>query len=157
MTETLCACREGDQGSCHCGGSDYGGVYIVVTINPEARVSVSLEKLPLPPVENLRLVLSMAIINESRVTSPLSATLLDPSLSGVALEFGSEELTGEEREERSLVLTFSRPAVVDLTIGFRLPDEAPDLGGRDRVDFLARYFRTDAVAVPLEAAGSQPL
>jgi hypothetical protein len=112
---------------------------IVVTVNPEVRVSAALAGVWPPrtacgkPVE-----LPVKIINQAFLTSRLEVRLVGESPAGVALEFDRTPLSGVPEEMRTLRITLPTAATVDLTAAFRAPTEIPDLGGRDRVHFVLR-------------------
>ena len=57
---------------------------------------------------------------------------------GVTLDFHPEPLKGVPEELRNLRITLTKPGLTDLTVAFRVHNEVPDLGGRDRVHFLFR-------------------
>ena len=112
---------------------------IVVTVNPEVRVSAALAGVWPPrtacgkPVE-----LPVKIINQAFLTSRLEVRLVGESPAGVALEFDRTPLSGVPEEMRTLRITLPTAATVDLTVAFRAPSESPDLGGRDRIHFVLR-------------------
>ena len=111
---------------------------IVVTINPEARVSVALAG-PLPRAHPGSAVdLAVKVVNLGFVTATLEAELVGEAVPGATLEFHPEPLKGLPVETRVLHLTLKNPGTVDLTIAFRTHNEIPDLGGRDRIHFLVR-------------------
>jgi hypothetical protein len=107
---------------------------IKITINAEARVSVTLAGSPVrcgSPAD-----LSVKVVNQGFVTSRLEATLVGDVPAEVTLEFHPEPLLGVPDELRSLRIILTSPGPTDLTIAFRSHNNAPDLGGRDRVHFL---------------------
>lgn len=110
---------------------------IKITINPEARVGVTLagalpQSAPCGTVTELR----VKIVNQGFVTAPLEARLIDSTPEDVAMEFPAEPLKGIREEHRVLRLTLKKPGPLDVTVAFRAKDGLPDLGGRDRVHFL---------------------
>jgi len=111
---------------------------IKITINPEARVSVTLAgALPPPARCGAPVDLPVEIVNKSFVTSRLEAELVGQvATPGVTLDFRPAPLKGVPAEQRKLRITLTRPGPTDLTIAFRSHHGAPDLGGRDRVHFL---------------------
>lgn len=110
---------------------------ITVTINPEARVSVTMAgALPPPAPCGTAADLAVMIVNRGFVTVRLEAELVGDAPEGVKLDFGSAPLTGVPEEQRVLRITLAKPGTTDLTVAFRAHNEAPDLGGRDRVHFL---------------------
>jgi hypothetical protein len=110
---------------------------ITVTINPEARVSVTLAgALPLPIVCGTPTELTIRIVNQGFVTSRLEAEFVGNVPAGTLLDFHPEPLTGRPEEQRRLYLTLSSPGPADLTIAFRSHNNSPDLGGRGRIHFL---------------------
>jgi hypothetical protein len=109
---------------------------IKITINPEARVSVTLAgALPPPAACGTAADFVVAIVNRGFITARLEAELVDAP-SGVALDFHPEPLQGVPEELRKLRITLTKPGTTDLTVAFRAHNEIPDLGGRDRVHFL---------------------
>lgn len=110
---------------------------IVVTVNPEARVSAVLAGVWPPrivcgkPVE-----LPVKILNQAFLTARLEARLVGQLPAGVALEFDRTPLSGAPEELRTLRIAVPIVAAIDLTVAFRAPAEIPDLGGRDRVHFV---------------------
>ena len=112
---------------------------IIVTVNPEARVSAIIVGSALPRVECGKPVeLPVRILNQAYLTAGLEARLVGPVPAGVALEFSSAPLTGSPQEMRTLRIKLPIAALVDLTVAFQAHAETPDLGGRDRIHFLLR-------------------
>jgi hypothetical protein len=112
---------------------------ITITINPEARVSVALAgALPPPARCGAPAELTVKIVNQGFVTSRLEVSFVGDPPAGATLEFHPEPLKGAAQELRWLHITLTRPGTTDLTIAFKARNEAPDLGGRDRVHFLMR-------------------
>ena len=110
---------------------------IKITINPEARVSVTLAGALPPPVAcGTAADLRVKIINQGFVTSRLEAELIGKTPAGAKLAFHPEPLKGVPEELRELRITLTKPGPTDLTVSFRTHNNAPDLGGRDRVHFL---------------------
>lgn len=112
---------------------------IKITINPEARVSVSLAG-PLPPSApcGKPAELLVKIVNQGFVTVRLEAELVGEAPAGAALDFHPEPLKGVKEELRTLRIVLTKPGPTDLTVAFKLHNETPDLGGRDRIHFLMR-------------------
>ncbi len=109
---------------------------IKVTINPEGRVSVAfLGPLTPPAVCGTPVALAVRIVNLGFITGRLEARLVGAP-AGAELEFGSQPLNGTPAEVRPLRLTLQSPGTTDLTIAFRIRNESPDLGGRDRIHLL---------------------
>jgi hypothetical protein len=109
---------------------------IIITINPEARVSVTLAgALPPPAACGTAADLVVAIVNQGFVTAQLEAELVDAP-SGVTLDFHPDPLKGGPEEFRKLHITLTKPGTTDVTVAFRAHNEIHDLGGRDRVHFL---------------------
>lgn len=110
---------------------------IVVTINPEARVSVTghgLTYRSLPchkPID-----LPVKIINLGFVTAPLRVRLVDsvPGVSSATLL--GNGLTGVREEHRVLRLSVEGTGFVDVTIAFSAQHDIEDLDGRSRVHLL---------------------
>lgn len=112
---------------------------IVITINPETRVSVTRGgNVPPPAACGRPIELPVKIVNHGFLTAPLEATLVDNIPPGVSIEFAPQPLSGAVDEMRSLQVTVSKPELVDITISFRPKNDIPDLGGRDRIHLLLR-------------------
>jgi hypothetical protein len=110
---------------------------IRITINPEARVSVTLvSALPSPVPCGTAADLRVKIVNQGFVTSRLEAEFVGDVPTGVSLDFHPAPLKGVREEVRNLRITLTKPDPTDLTIAFRAHNEIPDLGGRDRIHFL---------------------
>jgi hypothetical protein len=109
---------------------------IVVTINPEARVSVVLAGPPPQAHPGTAVDLAVKVVNLGFVTATLEAELVGEAVPGATLEFHPEALKGLPVETRMLRLTLKAAGTVDLTVAFRTHNEIPDLGGRDRIHFL---------------------
>lgn len=112
---------------------------IRITINPEARVSVVLTNAPIlagrcggDSEVNVR------IINQGFITARLEAELVGSPPPGTAVSFDPDPLKGVAEEFRKLRLTLTRPGPTDLTITFHAKNGIPDLGGRDRIHFIAQ-------------------
>jgi hypothetical protein len=82
--------------------------------------------------------LSVRIVTQGFVTSRLEAEFVGEAPAGASLEFHPPPLRGMSEELRELRITLTRPGLTDLTIAFRSHNEAPDIGGRDRIHFLLR-------------------
>lgn len=109
---------------------------IKITINPEARVSATFGGTMPPAVTcGTPAALSVKIVNQGFVTSRLEAVVADAP-AGTTLEFHPVPLKGIPEELRELRIILTKPGLADLTIAFRSHNEAPDIGGRDRVHFL---------------------
>ncbi len=109
---------------------------IKVTINPEGRVSVVfLGPLPVPTPRGTPVELAVRIVNLGFITGRLEARLVGAP-AGSGLEFASEPLKGSPAEVRPLRITLQEAGTTDLTIAFRIRNESPDLGGRDRIHLL---------------------
>ena len=110
---------------------------IKITINPEARVSVTLAgQLPPPAPCGIAADLPVKIVNQGFVTAQLEAELVDNAPAGVTLDFHPAPLKGLPEELRALRIVLAQPGPADLTIAFKAHNEIADLGGRDRVHFL---------------------
>jgi len=121
------------------GGDRPAGAPIRVTINPEGRVSVSIVgEMPPPAPCGTPVEVGVTVVNLGFITGRLEARLVGVLPAGTALEFPSEPLKGVPQETRFLRITLKTPAPTDLTIAFRLRNEIPDLGGRDRIHMLMR-------------------
>src|SRR5438874_2270900 len=112
---------------------------IEITINPEARVSVTPRGVLPPPVPcGSAADLRVKVVNRGFVTAPLEAAFVGYVPHGATLALPSEPLKGEPEELRTLHITLTEPGAIDLTISFKLRNDVFDLGGRDRVHFLLR-------------------
>lgn len=112
---------------------------IKVTINPEARLSVTLAgAMPPPAACGTAANLLVNIVNRGFVTARLEAQLVGDPPVGVTLNFHPAPLKGVPQEFRELLITLTKPGLIDLTIAFKAHNEIADLGGRDRVHFLMR-------------------
>jgi hypothetical protein len=108
-----------------------------ITINPEARVSVTLAgRLPPSVPCGTATDLAVRIVNQGFVTAQLEAELVGDVRAGATLDFHPEPLKGVPEELRNLCIRLIEPGSTDLTLSFRTDNNAPDLGGRDRVHFL---------------------
>jgi hypothetical protein len=116
---------------------------IRITINPEARVSVTLAS-ELPPAVpcGTTVDLQVKIVNQGFVTSRLEAGFVGDVPPGIILDFPSVPLKGVPEEFRNLRITLTKPDPADLTIAFKAHNEIPDLGGRDRLHFLMHCLQT---------------
>lgn len=133
------ACAQSDHHGMEMPGAVSGDPPIRITINPEARVSVTLAgALPSPARCGSTTYFPVKIVNQAFATTSLEADLVGDTPAGVTLEFHPEPLKGRPEELRELRITLTKPGVTDLTIAFRAHNDAPDLGGRDRVHFLMR-------------------
>jgi hypothetical protein len=116
---------------------------IKITINPEARVSVILAgALPPPAACGTAVDLRVKIINQGFVTSRLEAEFIGDKSEGTTLDFNPEPLRGVPEEQRDLRITLIKPGSTDLTLSFRTHNNAPDLGGRDRIHFLMHCLQS---------------
>jgi hypothetical protein len=112
---------------------------LVVTINPEGRVSVvSKGELPSSTPHGVPLALQMEIVNQGFITGRLEAELAGNVPAGASLGLDQLPLKGTPRERRILLITLPRAGAADLTIIFRLRHEVPDFGGLDRIHMLVR-------------------
>jgi hypothetical protein len=112
---------------------------VVVTINPEARVSaVIAAPLSTPAPCGSATRLEIKVINQGFVTAPLRAAIVGDGARHVALRMDNTKLSGGPEDSRTLQLIPRGPDPVDVTIAFSVDDDIGDLGGRDRVHFLVR-------------------
>jgi hypothetical protein len=124
---------------CAPGAAQAGDAPILVTINPEGRVSVALVgALPPPAPIGTPIGISVAVMNHGYSTGRLEARLVGSPAAPATLDFAPEPLTGAPLEKRTLHVTLAGAAPADLTIAFSLRNESPDLGGRDRIHMLLR-------------------
>jgi hypothetical protein len=113
-----------------------GDANLIVTINPEARVSVA-KAMPLPLAECGRPVpLKIRVVNQGFVTAPLKASLADDGDRHVRLESAGPRLTGNPNETREMRLTQLGSNPADITLVFSISEEIGDLNGRDRTHLL---------------------
>ncbi len=116
-----------------------GDAQIVVTINPEARVSAVLDApLPASGTCGSATALKVKVINQGFVTAPLRASIVGDGVKHVVVQMDDTKLSGEPQESRTLHLIPLRSDAVDVTIAFSIDKNIGDLGGRDRVHFLVR-------------------
>jgi len=116
-----------------------GDAPIHLTINPEGRVSVTLAGvLPSPAPCGTPVDFPIRIVNQGFATGRLVAQLVGDPPGGAILDFHPDRLKGTPQEMRLLRITLTHAAPTDLKIAFRLSDETPDLGGRDRIHLLIR-------------------
>ena len=116
---------------------------IAVTINPEARVSVVWVGDVLPPVPCRRPVnLRVRIVNRGFVTSRLKVESVGEVRDNIKVDFESSPLQGIPEEVRNLRIILTKPDPTDVTLAFKLLNETPDLGGRDRIHFLMHCLET---------------
>lgn len=115
-----------------------GGAPIVVTINPEARVSAELNS-PAPATTKCGapIRLQVKILNQGGITAPLRAHLVDAP-AGVAIALDGAPLSGQPEDWRTIRVISKRKSDTDLTIAFSLTNGAGDLADRDRVHWLLR-------------------
>ena len=116
---------------------------IQITINPEARVSVTLAgALPRPVPCGTAADFAVNILNQGFITSRLEAEFVGDTPADVNLDFAPAPLKGVREEFLHLRITLTRPDPTDLTIAFKAHNEVPDLGGRDRVHFVMHCIQT---------------
>jgi len=115
---------------------------IKITINPEARVSVTLVRaLPQPVPCGAVIDLPVKIVNQGFVTSRLEADFVGDVPEGVSLDFHAAPLKGVREEVRNLRITLTKPDPTDFTIAFKAHNGTSDLGGRDRIHLLMRCLQ----------------
>jgi hypothetical protein len=113
---------------------------LLVTINPEARITVSRGGGALPPPSSCGTPTDVAVrvVNQALITARLRAELVGSVPAEVVLEFPTESLKGVPEETRLLRITLANPAPADLTIVFRAENQIPNFGGTDRMHFVMR-------------------
>jgi len=112
---------------------------IRVTINPEARVSVTfVGPVPTPVSCGAAVALTVEVINQAFVTSRLQARMTGSIPARANLMLDPLPLKGAPIEFRALHIILTTPGTQDITISFRLQNESPDFGGNNRVHFLMR-------------------
>lgn len=115
---------------------------IIITINPEARVSAELAgALPEPVSCGTTADLALTILNQSFATFRLEAQFVGDIPGGVSLDFRPAPLKGARKEFRNLRITLTNPDPTDLTVAFKAHNVPPDLGGRNCVHFVMRCIR----------------
>jgi hypothetical protein len=120
--------------------STLGEAPITITINPEARVSVTRTgDLPKGPC-GTSFDVPVNIVNRAFATSSL---VVDSSPTDARLEWSPTPLLGMPEERRTLRVAIKTKADMDVTIAFRPSNDVPDLGGRDRVHFLVTCYDAD--------------
>lgn len=122
-------------------GHDHGSAAsynadIVVTINPEARVSVAVHTPRVRARCGTTVSLRLKVINQGYVTAPLNATAIGTGARHVAVDLSSARLTGRGEESRELRLRPVGGLPADVTIAFNISQEIGDLSGRDRVNLF---------------------
>jgi len=116
----------------------------IVTINPEARVSVVLgAPLPAPSPCGTAQELKVNVVNDGFVTAPLQAAVIGDGARYVSLHMDGAKLSGEAKDTRTLRLIPHGPELVDVTMAFSIDNNLGDLGGRDRVHFLMRCMKNE--------------
>jgi hypothetical protein len=121
------------------GEGSHGDAPIKVTINPEGRVSAAfLGPLPMPAPRGTPIEFGIEVVNQGFVTGRLEARLVGNPPASAILDLDPELLKGIPHETRTLRITLTNVGQTDLTIAFRLRNEVPDLGGRDRIHLLMR-------------------
>jgi hypothetical protein len=114
-----------------------GDAQIVISINPEARVSAALAApLPAPGACGSVTELKIKVINNGFITAPLRASIVGDNAPVISLHMDSANLSGQAEEARTLHLTPLGPDLIDVTIAFNIDKNIGDLGGRDRVHLL---------------------
>lgn len=122
---------------------------IVITVNPEARVSAALaDTLPEPVSCGTAADLAVRILNQSFATFRLEAQFVGDIPGGVSLDFRPAPLKGVREEFRSLRITLTNPGPTDLTVAFKAHNMSPDLGGRNRVHFVMRCVQDHELSRP---------
>lgn len=121
-----------------------GDVQVLVTINPEARVSAAVAA-PMPPPKKCGEVTEIVVrvINDGFVTAPLRAAIVGGARSRVALHMDIAKLSGAAEDVRQLHLIPLQQEVTDVTVAFSIEDNLGDLGGRDRVHLLVQCIGRD--------------
>jgi hypothetical protein len=130
---------DGPPPSERCSPAQAEGCPIVVTINPEGRVSAMIMgALPPPAAYGVPVDLTVAVVNQGFSTGRLEARLVGSPAPAATLDFRPQPLKGVPFEKRLMRITLTGGAPADLTIAFSLRNESPDLGGRDRIHILLR-------------------
>jgi len=108
-----------------------------ITINPEARVSVTrIGELPGPALCGTPLAIPVSIVNRGFFTGSLEATWAGSPVEGGTLWWALRPMSGAPRETRVLHVGWSQSGPVDVTISFKARGDRADLDGRDRVHLL---------------------
>jgi len=117
--------------------ADAGNAQIVVTINPEARVSaVAGKALPIRACGST-VMLQVKIVNQGSVRAPLRTKLVDTP-ENVVLHESNVPLSGRPEELQMLHITSARKEETDLTFAFSFTNDRGDLAYRDQVHLLLR-------------------
>jgi hypothetical protein len=114
------------------------GATLVVTINPEARVSVARAG-PLPPPRPCGepIEVSLEVVNEAAMPARLAAVSATSDVDVGALP----PLTGAAREHRTLRLRLQGPPPVDADLAFDVGPGTQDVGWRSATHLLLTCTR----------------
>lgn len=116
--------------------------HIVVTINPEARVSaVRSATLPLPAPCGSAVTLKVKIVNQGFVTARFQASVVGDGAHRVEMHMDEAKLNGQPQDHRLLHLIPVHPGPVDVTIAFSIDDNIGGHGGHDRMHLLVRCLQ----------------
>ena len=142
VEETTCASGDDAVGNSSCHAVPVGVELrgdLMLAVNPEARVYASVERHTVYSAEvGKPLCIPVDVVNTGFVTAPVRVTRLAPLDGSVTHDWDETALSGAEHQTRVLELTSWVTGFVDVTLGFCLPGEPIDLGGRDRVNVLVR-------------------
>jgi hypothetical protein len=110
---------------------------LAVTINPEARVTVTCTGAPLgEPAPGEWHTIPVAVVNEGFVTGPL---IIEPEpVDGVHWDQLDWVLTGDRRQDTSLRVRLDASAVVDVTLTCRALEALGGLATHSTTNLLLR-------------------
>jgi hypothetical protein len=115
---------------------------IVITINPEARVSAVLgAPLPSPGACGTTTDLNVHVINQGFVTAAFRATVAGGDSGDVAISLDGPKLTGNHDEVRRLHITVFRSEVRDVAIAFSVQGNFGEATSDGSVHFIFRCFQ----------------
>ena len=137
LMSLVCLTAKAEDHSHHAEALSPSDAQIVVTINPEARVSaVWGAPLPAPITCGTPTEIKVRVINKGFVTAPLRAALIGDGGHQMAVRMDDAKLTGQPEDHRILQLVAREPHLADVTLEFSLDNDIGNLGGRNRVHFL---------------------
>jgi hypothetical protein len=123
----------------HDSSTSNGDAQIVVTINPEARISATAAA-PMPPPAKCGtpVELKVRIVNQGYVTAPLRVAIVGDRSRRVALHMDTVKLSGRTEDARLVHLIPLSTGATDVTAAFSIHNNLGDQGGRDQVHLLVR-------------------
>lgn len=110
-------------------------VALVVSINPEARVSVEPTNAALAPQRCDRPIeIGIDVFNDSFTRAPLRAAALSSAFEILAQP--TPALSGEPRERRTMTIHLNRPSPVEVGLAFDVGPGTQDIGWRGATALL---------------------